>query len=224
MEAWRDELYHGLLDNIRARVNTAVKNTASSANRIASPGNAGKGRQWKEHKYIRIENGRYIYPEDLKKKAKSVGNKLSSNLPKKKSKPATRLSDLHSNNVASKFGPKGSGTTISTTQTNKTGDKKIRTYHVGGRKVMKNAQKAVDAASGSKNSAFATERTGNNTYNTAVAYRNGKQWFDTLDVYSQKVPSGNHGEQNDLYVYNYGYFHQAANAGRDFVNKVTKRK
>lgn len=30
--------------------------------------------EWKKHKYIRIENGRYIYPEDLKKSS-SVGQK-----------------------------------------------------------------------------------------------------------------------------------------------------
>lgn len=32
------------------------------------------GQQWKEHKYIRIENGKYIYPEDLKKTAQNIGN------------------------------------------------------------------------------------------------------------------------------------------------------
>ncbi len=228
MEVWREELYHGLLDNLRGR----VKNVTGTSSGIGRKGNGlgggkvgnGSGRTWKEHKYIRIENGRYIYPEDLKKKASLVGSKVASSLPKKKTKPAARLSDMHKNNITSKFGPKNSGTTVRVTTKNKAGDKTHTQYLVGGRKVMKNTQKAIDNAAGAKNSTVASERTGQNTYNTAVAYRNGKQWFDTLDVYSQKVPAGNHGEQNDLYVYNYGYFHQAANAGRDFVNRATKRK
>ena len=34
---------------------------------------SAKGSTWGKHKYIAIKNGRYIYPEDLKKKA---ANKL----------------------------------------------------------------------------------------------------------------------------------------------------
>lgn len=36
------------------------------------------GRSWGKHKYIRKEGNRYIYPEDLKKKAEDVGNAISS--------------------------------------------------------------------------------------------------------------------------------------------------
>ena len=33
--------------------------------------------EWKKHKYIRIENGRYIYPEDLVKGARNVGSSVA---------------------------------------------------------------------------------------------------------------------------------------------------
>lgn len=59
--------------------------------------------EWKKHKYIRIENGRYIYPEDVKKTSstrnnqvplnKQISNKISSTLsnltPKKTSSAPT---------------------------------------------------------------------------------------------------------------------------------------
>lgn len=59
--------------------------------------------EWKKHKYIRIENGRYIYPDDVKKTSstrnnqvplnKQISNKISSTLsnltPKKTSSAST---------------------------------------------------------------------------------------------------------------------------------------
>lgn len=39
-----------------------------------------KGFEWKEHKYIRKENGRYIYPEDLERMRRAAANRIKSTL------------------------------------------------------------------------------------------------------------------------------------------------
>lgn len=38
---------------------------------------SAKGTEWEDHKYIRIENGRYIYPEDLQSQARRTGAKTT---------------------------------------------------------------------------------------------------------------------------------------------------
>lgn len=38
---------------------------------------SAKGTSWKSHKYLRIENGRYIYPDTLKNGAKKTLDKIS---------------------------------------------------------------------------------------------------------------------------------------------------
>lgn len=55
MEAWREELYHGLLTGLKTNANGT----------------------WKQHKYIRKEGNKYIYPEDLKKKLVTGTQKLA---------------------------------------------------------------------------------------------------------------------------------------------------
>lgn len=44
---------------------------------------SAKGSTWKDHKYIRKENGVYVYAEDLKEKAKNTINKLKNRKTKK---------------------------------------------------------------------------------------------------------------------------------------------
>lgn len=77
MEAWREELYHaGIFDVIKSKYKSILTNAKSKIGNTAdnskiSSKQSNPNREWKNHKYIRKENGRYIYPEDLKKKAGS---------------------------------------------------------------------------------------------------------------------------------------------------------
>ena len=63
-----------------------------------------------------------------------------------------------------------------------------------------------------------------------LEYKNGKQWFDSLDTYSMMTYYGDTkpGDKTfddsehyrDKYVYTYGYFSQIKNKGKAFVNKL----
>ena len=79
MESWREELYlqHGWLSDTVSRVKVGVRNTA---NRVGSKTNSDG--TWKQHKYIRKEGNRYIYPQDLKKTATNMANKVASTVKK----------------------------------------------------------------------------------------------------------------------------------------------
>ena len=54
MESWRQELYHSLSHSV-------------------------EGSEWKDHKYIAIVDGKYIYPEDVKNGSKSAASTSTSN-------------------------------------------------------------------------------------------------------------------------------------------------
>ena len=68
------------------------------------------GEKWRKHKYVRIENGRYIYPEDLKKELGNSGwmNGNNKNVQKKlstlneKQAIADRVASLNGNTPAAK--------------------------------------------------------------------------------------------------------------------------
>ncbi len=76
MESWREELYHGVISELRARIREGAGGSGTS--------NSSKERggwTWKNHRYVRIENGRYIYPEDLKQnKNKNDNGETNSNM------------------------------------------------------------------------------------------------------------------------------------------------
>lgn len=63
---------------------------------------SAKGKKWKNHKYIEIRNGRYIYPEDVSVKESSLRNRrnamdmpiVSQKVSKTKSKLGTALGVL----------------------------------------------------------------------------------------------------------------------------------
>ena len=71
MESWRNELYNSLSHSV-------------------------EGSTWKEHKYVAIVNGKYIYPEDLKEDTTTT----SSN-PNKKSY-ALDLGEIQNNKASQK--------------------------------------------------------------------------------------------------------------------------
>ena len=102
MEAWKEELYHGLISQYKNQLSGSLSSGGKS-----SGGKAG--RTWKHHKYIRIENGRYIYPEDLNKT--------------KKSNMSDSLKDKLRNADYSQFKPKVTAPTESTAKKKSSGRK-----------------------------------------------------------------------------------------------------
>ena len=140
MESWKDELYHGLLSNFRSRIGSVGKtnigriNIGNSRTDYKTSNSSGTGREWKEHKYIRKEGNRYIYPEDLNKPKRasvavtstSTSNTGSGKLPgkgydvpsKKLNTPRSRIknisgksnSDLSLRGKGLGTGPVGTGT------------------------------------------------------------------------------------------------------------------
>lgn len=80
MEAWKEDLYlqHGWLSDTASRVRIGVRNTANRVgSTIKSFGTkTNPDGTWKQHKYIRKEGNRYIYPQDLKKKVTDTANKI----------------------------------------------------------------------------------------------------------------------------------------------------
>lgn len=90
MEAWREELYHGIFSNFRSRISSVIKPTIGrisvgsqkTSYTTSSSGNS-TGREWKEHKYIRKEGNRYIYPEDLKSPSKKSSSSINNTITSK---------------------------------------------------------------------------------------------------------------------------------------------
>ena len=74
MEAWREELYHGVISDLKNRISVSVGGTSAGASTTSSKSSQRGGWSWKNHKYIRVENGKYIYPEDLNKKSKKTSS------------------------------------------------------------------------------------------------------------------------------------------------------
>ena len=222
MEAWREELYHGLFDSIRNRVKKTDTNNSNSG----ESGKSKTGRTWKKHKYIRIENGRYIYPEDLEKKNKkttyqnqgvtNATSKANSKTKGKRAKPFRKMAKLKY-----KY-DQNSGSDVYT--------------GLKGKRAFKQAKKVIKLGNkynntGNTDSTLSTHHNpitkNNTTYKVSVQYKNGKSFFDRVIVDSNyyKEPAGisdvrNNQVYEDTYTYEYGKLHQAYNKGKEWMKKL----
>lgn len=226
MEAWRDELYHGVLDGLRGR----IKNITGTSSGIGRKGNGlgtgpvgtGSGRTWKEHKYIRKEGNRYIYPEDLQKSSKSKKKEYKELLKNTSREDKKLLRGTNLNRLNKTYYKSGS-----------TG---IKANITAGRleRNLKKAQKGNQITIG--------KYRGTNTVRGSISkdrdvytleettqFTNGKTWFDTVDVkqYYSVQDVGGYGGINKAYTtrneytVSYGKIHQAYNEGKDWVrNKL----
>lgn len=226
MEAWRDELYHGLLANLRSR----VKNVTGTSGDIGRKGKGlgggpvgtGKGREWSNHKYIKKEGNRYIYPEDLKKNSKknrppTVDMPKATKEERKLMRGTTfgRINKTYKNHSKS-----GLGANITAGKL----EREIKRAHKKNQITTpgSNVDRRADSVKGSiykDRNVYTLEQT--------AQFRNGKTWFDTVDVktYYNTQDLGGYGgvdkayTMRNEYTVSYGKIHQAYNEGRDWVKK-----
>lgn len=113
---------------------------------------SAKGQEWGSHKYIRKENGRYIYPSDLSKGAAKVssasvinGRKVGSAADKDRAKKEeSQIRSAHQGDVAR-------STTTTSTSTNKTVDRATQ--------VAQQIKSAHSAAAGRKSTSTGKKKT-----------------------------------------------------------------
>ena len=236
MEAWREELYHGLFTN--------------------SDGS------WKQHKYIRKEGNRYIYPEDLKKTITDNLRKYITDTKKRKRSDSriasidtrdSKLREATKNRIYQNHGvvtstakryakdkeiKRGSFKTLAKLKYKNDVDSGDDIYERGkARKVRRQIEKAIKKGkktnnTGDPNSTYASHYRENTqtvtTYKASIEYKNGKAWFDRMTVSSSitSEPALQAGVRDskvyeDKYVYEYGKLHQL---GKSFVNKLFGNK
>lgn len=220
METWREELYHGLLANVKGRLklNSGAGSTIGkkSVGSVGKSSGTGKGREWTKHKYVRKEGSRYIYPEDLKKrsdnKKANSGNKSSGD---KKNKTNTTR-DSHQKdweNRRNKYGEKlinkYSKPVADRPYTyRKDVDRTSRVLRIGqlkgakAKKALNEVQNVLDVYHNwefpsksvmlSKTESKKTDgSTEFVTQRTKLKYEKGKQWVDSLTVNQYYDPKMN---------------------------------
>lgn len=235
MEVWRDELYHGLLANLRSR----VKNVTGTSGDIGRKGKGlgggpvgtGKGREWTKHKYVRKEGNRYIYPEDLKK-SKKDGSLKSKHYKESSYGKNTKIRTFDSDNVNAQKARYLYDNVVSRDRASKGkygARDAYQTRHLLNKKMLNNVKSALGDDNKNTTRVTTTNKlTGKSTTNelkSTLYYENGNQWFDMMvvNVNTRKENA------NDLqtmskyttvdYVVSKGKIHQTYDKGRDWFKK-----
>lgn len=122
------------------------------------------GEKWRKHKYIRIENGRYIYPEDLEKMGKQ--NTYLNNMAKKEKAAADAQKAFQNNPTKENYG----NWNIALKERKQTKDAmKLQADVKKAENAEKAARDAQQKANYEKNKAAAEAMSQNNQKNSTVA-------------------------------------------------------
>ncbi len=225
MEVWRDELYHALRIGSFNLPKIGIKSIGGKTN--------GNG-EWKQHKYIRKEGNKYIYPEDLKNKSKTP-SRASLLKPNKDDDPVTAAYKKAVRKRNTTFGRLGNFNV----DYNREGNLHSSTSGVKGnilanklnRELKRQQKKNVITPKNTIKGSINVDRDVY-TLQATVQYKNGSKFFDTVSAnnyYDYQDVGGQGGINNAYtqrteYTVEYGTLHQQVNKGRDFVNKYLGKK
>lgn len=109
-----------------------------------------EGTKWKKHKYIRIENGRYIYPADLERQRRAAANRIKSTLSRSGASYRSKFSSSRANRTLSRRTSSAKASSARTVSSSKQRGRDLVSRLFGSRKIssaFKSASKTTRRAS-----------------------------------------------------------------------------